>query len=30
MLEEFNYHIDNFLKGLDLLEVLIEKLYGKR
>lgn len=30
MLDEFNNCADNFLKNLDLLEVLIEKLYGER
>jgi hypothetical protein len=29
MLEEFNKIADNFLDKLDLLEILIEKIYGR-
>jgi hypothetical protein len=30
MLEEFNKIADNFLDKLDLLEILIEKIYGRK
>lgn len=29
MLEKFNYYADSFLKNLDYLEIILDKLYGK-